>query len=379
MKKEDIAGLIVYLIIIAVVAVFGFAILQPHFAKSTFNLGIIYALFILGAIALGIVASAVLLELGHLLGAKIGGYEILSVNMLWFCFYKDEGKTKFRFSNFDGLVGETKILPKSEKSNPRPYLLFPTLFLSLFLIVCVFLFFFNKDFIRTIRGDFAYFFLTSAVVSGISLFYNILPFKLDSINDGYYLAMTSNPRNKEAFNELLRVEHELAIGNNDVEIKTFTELTNFTAELNTNKVYVLLDKKQYAEADELLDIVLKNKDEVSHKIFLRAIAMKVYINAVSKSIDEAKEYMKENIDLSLRKELETDDSLSSIRAYILIEGLLDNSKSECMLVISKVAKVYNRTSKNRLTIEAELYNSTLDIVGNEHPKWELEKYKLTSK
>ena len=68
-----------------------------------------------------------------------------------------------------------------------------------------------------------------------------------------------------------------------VEIKTFTELTNFTAELNMNKVYVLLDNKRYKEADEMLDIVLNSKDNVSFKVYLRAIAMKVFINVVSSS------------------------------------------------------------------------------------------------
>ena len=52
-----------------------------------------------------------------------------------------------------------------------------------------------------------YFALTVGVVAGICLLYNIIPFKLDSLNDGYRLVMVSNPKNKEAFNELLRVEY----------------------------------------------------------------------------------------------------------------------------------------------------------------------------
>ena len=377
MKKEDVSGLIVYFVIFAVAIVFGLTILQPHFNDSVFELGIVYALFILGAIATAILACSILLELGHLVGAKIGRYDVLSVCILHFCFYKnEEGKLKFKFSSFNGFTGETKIKPKDEKSNPKPYLLFGTLFISFLIIGLAIAFYLNKDYLKTTRGDWAYFSLTTAVVSGICLFYNILPLKLDSINDGYRLSMVSNPKNREAFNELLRVEYEISQGNSDVEIKTFTELTNFTAELNMNKVYVLLEKGEYKEADQLLDIVLDNKETVSNQVYIRAIAMKVFIKVIASSREEATEYVQNNISLDLRRNISDDKSLVSIRAYILIAGLFDDSKSECLLVLEKVYSAYKRTPKNRKEIELKMFNMALDLVCEAHPKWELDKYKL---
>ncbi|MCR4911458.1 MAG: hypothetical protein K5925_02925 [Bacilli bacterium] len=376
MKKEDVTGLLLYLVIFAVAIVYGLVVLQPYFAKSTFQLGIIYALFILGAIVVGILTSAILLELGHILGAKIGGYNILSVNILHFLFYKEEGKTKFRFSNFDGLTGETKIMPKSEKSKPKAYLLMGTLFLALWITGAVIIFYINKDYVKTTRSDMAYFFLTVAVVCGIALFYNIFPAKLDALNDGYRLAMVSNPKNSEAFNELLRVEYEIGQGKEDIEIKTFTDLTNFTADLNMNKVYIALDKKEYDEADKLLDLVLANKENVSHRVYLRALSMKVYISFVSKEREEAINYVNDNFNIELRKEICDDSNLISIRAYVLISGLVDNSKSECYLALGKVYKAYKHTPKNRKEQERNLYNTAIDMVIEAHPKWELENYKL---
>ena len=376
MKKEDVTGLLLYLVIFGVAIVFGLVVLQPYFAKSTFQLGIIYALFILGAIVVGIVSSALLLEFGHIIGAKIGGYNILSVCILHFLFYKDDNKTKFRFSSYDGLTGETKIMPKSEKSNPKPYLLMGTLFLALWVTGAVVIFYINKDYIKTSRSDMAYFFLTVAVTSGIALFYDIFPAKLDALNDGYRLSMASNPRNAEAFNELLRVEYEISQGHENIEIKTFTELTNFTADLNMNKVYIALDKKEYKEADDLLNLVLENKENVSHRVYLRALSMKVYISMVSKDREEAIQYVNENFDMSLKKEICDDSNLISIRAYMLISGLVENSKSECLLALGKVYSAYKHTPKNRKEQERNLYNAALDLVIEAHPKWELENYKL---
>lgn len=376
MKKEDITGLVMYLVILAVALVYGFVILQPYFTNSTFSLGIIYALFILGAIVLGVLSASILFEVGHVLGAVIGKYNILSVCVLHLFFIKEDGKTKIKFGQFDGLTGETKVLPKSEKSDPRPFLLLGTFFNSLWLVGCIVIFYFNKDFIKTTRSDMAYFFLTVGVVVGICLFYNIVPFRLDSINDGYRLAMISNPKNKEAFNELLRVEHEISKGNKDVEIKTFTELTNFTAELNMNKVYVLLDNKKYQEADEMLDIVLNSKETVSYKVYLRAISMKVFVHVISSSLEDAKKYIEDNISLQQRREISADNSLISIRAYLLITGLVDNSKSECILALNKTYHAYKLTPKNRRLNELNYFNQAIDLVHSIHPKWEVDKYRI---
>ena len=109
----------------------------------------------------------------------------------------------------------------------------------------------------------SYFFLIMAVLGGMILLYNILPIKLDATTDGYRMRMTTSAANKIAFNELLRVEYAISQGEENVEIATFTEISNFTAELNLNKVYVLLDKKQFKEAEELIDIIIQNKEKVS--------------------------------------------------------------------------------------------------------------------
>ena len=124
MKKEDITGLIVYLGIIVLAVIFGLTVLQAHAPASTFkNFG--YVMYIIGSVLTGAILNAILFEVAHVLGAKLGKYDILSVNILGVCFYKVEGKNKVKFASFDGLTGETKIVPKEgmvDKANPYPYL-----------------------------------------------------------------------------------------------------------------------------------------------------------------------------------------------------------------------------------------------------------------
>ena len=378
MKKEDITGLIVYLIIIAFAIVFGLTVLQAHQQESSLA-GIFYVLYIIGSVLVGAILNAILFEMAHVIGAKIGKYEIVSVNILGLCFYKDGGTRKVRFSSFDGLTGETKIVPKDgmvEKANPYPYLFFGSLFYVVEIVAVMVVFsIFRKAEDFALR-DMAYSLLTIGAIGLVILIYNILPLRIDSMTDGYRLTMVSNPKNKLAFNELLRVEYEISQGNDDVEIRIFDEITNFTADLNLNKVYALLDKKEYKEAEEILDKIIEAKENVSEKVYIRARAQKIYINLITKSLDEAKEYYEKEVPVAERREISNDVSMASIRAYLLMSGLLDKSRSECIIALNNVYSAFKHTPKNRQHTELVLFNEALQTVVDAHPDWELEGYKL---
>lgn len=382
MKKEDVLGLIIYLVIIALAIVFGITVLQAHNAESALNgvwNGFAYILYVAGAVILGAIFNACLYELGHVLGAKVGKYEILSVTILGLCFYKDEGKRRVRFASFDGLTGETKIVPKKgmeDKANPYPYLLFSSMFFIVEAIAVMVVFTLFKDSSNKALTDVAYFVLTVGAIGLVILVYNILPFRIDSITDGYRLTMVSNPKNRAAFNELLRVEYEIQQGNQDVEVKIFDEITNFTADLNLNKVYALLDKKEYSAAEEILDKIIAAKDSVDAKVYIRARAQKIYINLITRNLEEAKAYYDKEVPVSERREISNDVSMASIRAYLLMSGLLDKSRSECIIALNNVYRAFKHTPKNRQQTEITLFNEALDRVCAAHPDWELDGYKL---
>ena len=378
MKKEDITGLVVYLVIIALAIVFGFTVLQTHASESSLS-GFPYVLFIGGSVLAGAIFNGILFEVAHILGAKIGKYRILSVNILGFCFYNDGEKTKFRFASYDGLTGETKIVPKEgmvDKANPYPYLFFGSFFFLIEAIAVMVTFSILRNTNDTVLKDVAYGILTVGAIGLLILLYNIMPLHIDSMTDGYRLTMVSNPKNKAAFNELLRVEYEMSQGNNDVEIKIFDEITNFTADLNLNRVYTLLDKKEYQAAEEILQKIIDAKEEVSGKVFIRARAQKIYIDLITRSLEEAREYYDKEVPVSERREISNDVSMPSIRAYLLMSGLLDKSRSECIIALNNVYSAFKRTPKSRQNTEIVLFNEALDKVVQAHPDWELEGYKL---
>lgn len=379
MKKEDITAMVVYVLMLALAIVFGFTVLRERQVDSVLN-NYQYIGYVVGGIVLGVLLNSVLFELAHILGAKVGGYLILSVNILGFAWIRNEtNKFKFKFTSYDGLTGETKITPNpnaKKEPNPLPFLLFGSLFFCIEFIIAVLLFvLFNAN------GDpylleAAYFVLIVGFVGAMIYIYNIIPAKLDSVTDGYRLTLVSNPKNKVAFNELLRVERELALGNNDVEIKMFDQITNFTADLNLNKAYILLDKGDYENALPIVNQIVEAKDSVSPNVYIRAMSQVVFIEMMSKSLEEAIKIINEKVDTATRRSISKDNSMVSARAYILLAGLVDKSKSECLLTINNIQASFKHTPEARKAIEIKLFNKALDKVIEKHPDWEFEQYKL---
>ena len=384
MKKEDFTGMVVYLLMIAIAVIFGFTVLKEYAGVS--GMGNLFMLFVLGGILVGIILSALVIEFGHIVGAKVSGYDIELVTILGFCFYKNEGKRKFKFSEFDGLTGETKIrLKKDGKDNPNPvpYLLFGPLFLFILLIISIVLFItFNRLAGAQRGGDLAraaYFILIIGVIGAMVLIYNIFPAQLDTTNDGYRFALVSNPTNREAFNEQLRVQRAIENGEENVEIKTFDTITNYTADLNLNKVYAALDKDDYDAAIPYLTKIIEAKDNIKYSIYLRVKALYIYSVVMPQEEKDIVEYCTKEVSLQERKALAADISMPSLRAYILLSGLVDKSESETLLVLNKIIKAYKKSSKSRQSVELRLYNKALSKVIEAHPKWDLKGYLLEDK
>lgn len=375
MKKQDITGTIVYLLILSFGAVFVFTVLKNRGGAS--GLGNAYLWFNLGAFAAGIVFNAIIFELAHLIGALIGGYKVISLNILGLCFKKDGEKWKVGFSAFNGLTGETKIVPKEnpkKEPNPYAYLLFSSVFMVIEIIIVMTIFSMYQKELGGM-GNFAYFLLTMGVTGLMIFIYNILPFELDSTTDGYRLTKVTNPKNREAFNELLKVEYDIAQGK-EVDLKVFKEITNYTADLNLNKVYAYFDQKKFDEAETILNDIINAKENISNVVYVRAVAQKVYIHLINNQIDVAKEFYDKEVPVSIRREIADDNSMACIRAYILMSGLLDKSRSECVIAINKVGAAFKKTPENRKAVEKELFNEALKKVNEAHPKWEFDKYFL---
>ncbi|MCR5184648.1 MAG: hypothetical protein K6C32_01005 [Bacilli bacterium] len=380
MKKQDVAGLIVYVIILALAIVFGLLVIGQYNSKSGLESGQ-YLLFVGGAIVAGVIGNAIYFELAHMLGAKIGHYLITSVNILGFNFYREENKTKFHFKGYDGLTGETKIIPNlknKKKANPTPYLIMGTVFYAIEVIVIVFLFsYLTREGTGQRSNNLAYFGIIVMAVGGMILLYNIIPFQLDSMTDGYRLRLVTGKKNKESFNAML-------LGKTVEEIKQEqgekVETTSFSSNIRLNQVYQLLSEDKFVEAEKEVDDIIASQgfEKASDRTKRETYIEKLYLIVMNKDLDEAMKYYDEHFTLRDRKDLSDGNTLNYIRTYVLTSGLLDRSRFECERMLKKAYKAYRHTQEEKRILESKLFNKALEKVCEKHPEWGLQDYKINA-
>lgn len=369
MRKEDFYTLIVYALMFVVALFVGLQIVQPALSDlGYFSLTDQYT-FASIVIVVGIAVNVILIEAGHIFGALLGGYRILSVNILGLCFYRTQEKWKFGLKSFQGLTGETRILAKKDNASPRLHLFGPLLMVLFEFILAVIIYIFTRS--NQIIHH------ASLIVAGIGvllLVYNIMPFKLDTMTDGYYLMMLSKKVNIEAYNELIRIESLIYENKSLGEIKLFDQITTLTSRVNMYKIYEYIDKGDYANAMTLIDLMITNKREIDVEISSRAYAQKLYIILLTKTKEEADKFWFEEMSGKERKFVSNDISMESLRAYLLYNGVVTKSESECEFVINRVNKAVKLAiDTHRREIEVKLFFEALKIVKDNNPEWHLEE------
>ncbi len=376
MRKEDIASAVIYLLMIAIAIIVGLTVVSSAFGNFYAGQGFMNTyLFAILTIIVGLLFNIVMLEVFHVIGGKLGGYNIVSFNILGFCWSKTLGKWKFKFEDFDGLTGETKLAPKSEKSKLTWFVWLPLLMYIVEFGICIALYTMGSTSLPTKdpRRWLAVAALLWIIISSMIALYNFVPVKLDSMTDGYRLMLISKPANVAAFNELMRIENLQREGKPVDNIKIFEEITDFTASINLFSVYECLAEKKYDEAEKLIDMIIVDPKKVAVTTYNRLIAQKLYIKVINLPEEEARKYYDENVGDAIRRFISNDISMESLRAYVLIAGVLDNSLAEVSYANTRKEKALKRSLPARAELEKELYSSAIAMIKEKHPDWEIKE------
>lgn len=370
MKKSDVSSLVVYAIMLVVLFCTFFFGVRDTLGK-TFegfaNIGVA-----LLTIVISFIVSSLLLEIGHVLGAKAGKYDIIAFNFLYFMFYKVNGKRKFKFSGPDGLFSETKVAPRVNEngeviSKPKAMLWLGNLFVALFIIAAAIVYVrFQGNTGMPYLSPIA---LMAAVSAGCVLFYNFLPLELDNKTDGAQLKIVSKAANLKAFNENLRIKACELSGENPGDVQVFDEITNYTANINMVTAYKLLGEEKYDEALKIINHILEKEDSISERIRIEMVAQKLYILLYTQQIEKAKKYY-EDITPEDKRFISNANGLVYIRTYVLISGILDPAESEVQYATSKADKGYKRVEALKKPVEAMLYKNSVKRIKELHPNWE---------
>lgn len=365
MKKEDILGLLIFFIALGVCLIVALTVFPQY---DVFFMDRFW--FIILTAGLAFTLNSVGLELLHALGGKLGGYEVVLINVSGIQFEKIAGKWKFHYTDYNGLTGETKLAPKKEKLNLKLFVWAPLIAYILEIAVGALIIALVKDnnFSEVTPSWLALGAAIFITASSMLALYNLMPLKLNNLNDGYRLRLLSDPKNVEAINELYRVENLLRQGEETGEIKTFENINDFTSDVNLYYVYDQLAKKNNKKALDVIDLMLSNKDNLSEYVVYRLLAQKMYALIM---IDEekAKDFYDLEVKDNVRTFIANDRSAESLRAYALIAGIIDKSQSEVILVEKRFTRVNNESLAARKTIEKKLFDEAIEKIYKAHPEW----------
>ena len=368
MKKEDVISTLVYLVMLVIVVIVGYFIISANSEAILSGLGnnssAIYG-FVIISLIIGVLINVIFVEVGHALGAKIGGYNILSFNVFGLCFYKvlvnDKLKTKFGFKSFDGLAGETKILPssKKEKHNPVAYIIFPFVLILLEFLALYLSFMFISD--DSNIAFIKYAIVLIATVGGLFILYDYIPFKLDAATDGYRYTLLVKKINVEAYNTRLEIEGNILLNKDNKNYKVFDEITDYTADVNFLSIYNYLENYDYESSFELINKIINTTSKVSNETILKAKMWYLYLLLKEDKLDEAQKYFEE-FDDSATNYLKKNNSLLTLRTYNLY--LIKVEKAESL--IEETSIKYLKTYKNEVSTfkekDKKLFES--DVVNN---------------
>lgn len=377
MSKEDVVSLIVYTMMIAIAAIIGFAVISPSLEGVSSINGMQITGFLILSLIIAVLVQVILFEAGHTIGAKIGKYKIISFNVLGFCFYKgldeetNKYKIKFKFPKaFDGLTGETLVVPEGEKSNPIPFVWTPLFIYAIEVALLVLAYSLIPDKVKGQQNPLMflkYFQLILVTIGGMLFIYDYFPAKLDSVTDGYRLVCLSKKINIEAYNELLKIEGDEFLGVNTDNYKVFDSITDFTALVNLSTVRNYLKNDNFDAAMPLLDKIIENKTKVSTETLCNAKVYKLNILLTSNKEKEAQEFY-DSFDSKEKDFLKRNYSMLTIRTAILYYGIIEKSDTEVEQQLRYVKKALEKETQISKQNEKDFLEKTKKLLIERNPE-----------
>lgn len=372
MKKNDFAIFLVYVGMLAVAALVGFLVIRPivEEAGGGANTIIFTVLFVFA----GILLNSILLELGHLLGAKAGHYEVVGWCVLGLSFKKGEnGKWKLKFASYDGLTGETKIVPTDIKANSVGGLVFFPIFLFLIevLLCVIFIALAGGSGMTSSTIYLIQIFLYSCLGTGGMIFlYDYFPAHLDSVTDGYRMIAFNKPVNREAYNRMLLNQRNMELGKPVADRHVYDEITDLTAECNYNQVYVRLDNNDVNSALKILQMTIDCEGHLSDKTRTQAQVMKLSLVLLTNKKDVGAEYY-DSIENDTRNYISQLQDGPSLRSYLLVTGVIEGTETETNYALKKALRILEKTDDSAKESETKLLKLTIQRIQTLHPSWKL--------
>ena len=363
MRKEEVTTLLVYAVMIGIAIYVGVNLIAPAFVKLAIT-GLSQYVYAIITIFGAFLINVILLELSHVLGALAAGYRINTVNILGLALVRTNLGFQLRFQPYEGLTGETIVTPKAKKLHPRLWLLSGLYGYLLLIVVALFIGYglFNDE----QWGRYAS--VVVIAVGGMLMIYNFVPFKLDTVNDGYRLATLSTPKGNATYEELQRIEAAYKKGEDPKPFKIFKELNHLSLQVYFHKIYQAIVDGDYPEAKKDLKTIAK-APRMTEVIQQKIAMLETYLYFLQAKGKTASTYYY-NLSSKQRKYLSHDANMTTLSAYLYVAGIIEDSYSEATYTFERQRIAIKKINESgRKAAEAIMFNRVLKLVKKKHPTW----------
>jgi len=359
MKKESIISTIFLLLVLVVAIVTGLTVISDAFQR--YYDGKSPVLFTIGVLIIGFIFNIVLMELAHVVGAKVGKCKVVSVNFYFICFFKTAKGWKVGTRDFDGLTGETKITTTKE-SKLNYYIWMPIVFYAIELAICILLYTSGQS----AKSGSALRWLGIVgllwiILSSMLFVYDFIPARLDTMSDGYRMMLSTKKVNYDALLKYMNSVGEASLNNNSVSPEYFDEITDFTADLNLFAIESAILAKKYDDAKLMIE-KMNGAEKLAIYVKQELVAQDLFIRFMCGDIEETKKFYEEKVDSESRKFLANSNNIAAARAYMFVASQIDKSSFELSYAISKKEKVIKRLPKSERAVETAFYDEIVAIV-----------------
>lgn len=350
-------------LIYVVIGAIGFILVRTLF--NELNIAVVYDLdmniYVYDVLILlyGFLSAGLVYSFGKFIASKLCGYELVYWNIYLIGFKKENNKIKAYFGGKQEFSCRVLMAPKKDNVKVTMPLLSGTI-ASVLAFGITYALIFGLNASPTIK----FFFLVSSLFYVFVILLNLVPCRMDTLNDGFALFLLRDKSKVSVYlNNLKNVQ---ALHDSSKEVLFLdhkVENHPIVLEAQVYNYYHLLEINQLEEALEVAKATYPFRKNIINEELMRAVVIgNVYAMCVKQQNDELKEYYSK-IDVNEKHIFNESKNLESIKTALYIFAFIDEDREGYAKVINDTAKAKSNYRYPRL-IEAEerMIKETIQVV-----------------
>ncbi len=345
---------------------------QKSLVSSTMNSYLYVFLFVFISFLVALISY----NLGKIIFAYFCNYVPASIDFLGLRIIlgdKEKNiKTKYVYKITNLFELHLSMRPKNEKAKPTIMFLGGTFFFAFVAIIVVLI---ALSLVGNIRTSL----LFGVALGSLVVFYEIVPVKLDNLNDMFLLVNTRKEDDIKAYN------NQLINAYNDLSFQMPVKITFDSYENSRMKpatlvpaLHLAIYNRDYKDANKIISSLEDATDYINDKVICEIQSEHLFLALIQGQTKQADKLVVQYNHL-LRNTSNYFKSSSALRTDILISGLLDNSLEEVKLSINAfnktIEKFYSPSTKERIDKDIALANEGISKIDKVHPAWNIESIK----